>query len=256
MLEFRDTTFGYGRRAILEHVSIDIQGGDLLGLVGPNGAGKTTLLRGLLGQLKPRSGEVRWANGHPPRIGFVPQRENLNPVWPLRVLDVVLMGRCVLRGPFRRFRSEDHAEAKQAMDAVGILALAERPIANLSGGQIQRTLLARALASHPDLLVLDEPISGLDLAGSAGMLRLIRNLHRERKLTVLFVSHDLNAVAAIATRLILLHEGKVREDTASEILSPKVLGVVYGLDVVVGEIASQRHVSVVLPRDEASVRVE
>lgn len=131
----------------------------------------------------------------------------------------------------------------RALDAVGISELAELPIASLSGGQVQRTLLARALASQPDLLVLDEPTTGMDLGGSTAMLRLIRALHDERDLTVLFVSHDLNAVAAIATRLVLLHEGKVREGDAASILSSAVLGVVYGLDVVVGEVAGHRVVS-------------
>lgn len=243
LIEFRDAKFGYGRKIVLDRVTIDLRRGDLLGLVGPNGAGKTTLLRGLLGQLKPLSGEVRWGSGQVPRIGFVPQRENLNPLWPLRALDVVLMGRCALRGPLRGFTASDRAESLRALESTGIGELAERPVASLSGGQVQRTLLARALASHPDILVLDEPTTGMDLSGSTAMLRLIRTLHAERKLTVLFVSHDLNAVAAIATRLVLLHEGQVREGDAASILSPEVLGVVYGLDIVVGEIGAHRVVA-------------
>lgn len=241
LIEFRDARFGYGRRMVLEHVSIDVRRGDLLGLVGPNGAGKTTLLRGLLGQLKPLSGEVLWG-GVRPKIGFVPQRENLNPIWPLRVLDVVLMGRCALRGPMRRLTTEDREESMRALELTGIVALSALPVANLSGGQVQRTLLARALASHPDILILDEPTTGMDLAGSTGMLRLIRSLHDERKLTVLFVSHDLNAVAGIATRLVLIHEGRVKEGDEESILSPDVLGAVYGLDIVVGNVGGQRVV--------------
>ena len=243
LIEFRKARFGYGRRVVLDDVSIDVRRGDLLGLVGPNGAGKTTLLRGLLGRLKPLSGEVRRGDGRAPKIGFVPQRENLNPIWPLCVLDVVLMGRCALRGPIRRFNAEDREAATAALSATGIGDLARAPLASLSGGQVQRTLLARALASGPELLVLDEPTTGMDLAGSTAMLRLIRALHAHRSLTVLFVSHDLNAVAAIATRLVLLHEGRVREGDAASILSPEVLGAVYGLDVVVGEVAGHRVVA-------------
>jgi ABC-type Mn2+/Zn2+ transport system ATPase subunit len=241
LIEFRDARFGYGRRTVLDHVSIDVQRGDLLGLVGPNGAGKTTLLRGLLGQLKPLSGEVIWG-GSRPKIGFVPQRENLNPIWPLRVLDVVLMGRCAVRGPLRRFTKEDREESLLALELAGIAALADHPVATLSGGQVQRTLLARALASQPEILILDEPTTGMDLAGSAGMLRLIRSLHDERNLTVLIVSHDLNAVAGIATRFVLIHEGQVKEGDAESILSPDVLGAVYGLNVAVGYVAGQRVV--------------
>lgn len=245
LLEFREARFGYGRAVVLDRVSLDVRRGDLLGLVGPNGAGKTTLLKGLLGALPPMAGEVRWERDRPPRIGFVPQRENLNPIWPLRVLDVVLMGRCVLRGPLRRFSGVDRNAAAAALDAAGIGSLADSPIANLSGGQVQRTLLARALASEPELLILDEPTTGMDLSGSTAMLRLIRRLHDERNLTVLFVSHDLNAVAAIASRIVLLHEGAVKEGDAESILSPEILGAVYGLDVAVGEVGGCR---VVVPR--------
>jgi ABC-type Mn2+/Zn2+ transport system ATPase subunit len=243
LIEFRDARFGYGSKVILDGVTIDVGRGDLLGLVGPNGAGKTTLLRGLLGELKPLAGSVTWSEGHMPRFGFVPQRENLNPIWPLSVLDVVLMGRCALIGPLRRFSATDVAEAEEALESTGMRHLKRSSVAQLSGGQVQRALLARALASRPELLVLDEPTTGMDLAGSTAMLRLVRELHDDRKLTVLLVSHDLNAVAAIANRFILLHEGAIREGDADSILSPEVLGAVYGIDVEVGSVAGQRVVT-------------
>jgi ABC-type Mn2+/Zn2+ transport system ATPase subunit len=243
LIEFREARFGYRSKIVLERVSIDVRRGDLLGLVGPNGAGKTTLLRGLLGELAPLGGSVIWSEGKKPRFGFVPQRENLNPIWPLSVLDVVLMGRCVRRGPFRRYSVEDIAESKAALESAGIPHLESASVSDLSGGQVQRALLARALAAQPELLVLDEPTTGLDLAGSTAMLRLIRELHDERRLTVIVVSHDLNAVAAIANRFILLHEGVIREGDAASILSPEVLGAVYGLDLEVCEIAGRRIVT-------------
>ncbi|MEK8022525.1 MAG: ABC transporter ATP-binding protein [Candidatus Hydrogenedentota bacterium] len=243
LIEFRNAKFGYGRKIVLESVSIDIRRGDLLGLVGPNGSGKTTLLRGMLGQLSPLAGEVLRPQGRPSRIGFMPQRENLNPIWPLRVIDVALMGRLVLRGPLRRFTADDIAEATRALDAAGIAHLAREPVSRLSGGQVQRALLARALAAQPEILVLDEPTTGMDLGGSTAMLRLIRSLHKERQLTVLFVSHDLNAVAAVATRIVLLHEGVVREGDAETILSADILGQIYHLDVVIGNIAGHHVVA-------------
>lgn len=242
LLEFRSVQLGYRRKVVLRDISMDIRDGEFLGLVGPNGAGKTTLLRAILGTLRPLSGEVRWGPGRPSRIGYVPQRENLDPVWPLRVIDVVLMGRYALRGSLRRMTRDDYAASEAALEQTGVLELAKEPVATLSGGQVQRTLLARALTADPELLVLDEPTTGMDLAGQTAMLELVRRLHSDRGITVLLVSHDLNAVASVATRIALLHDGAVREGDVDSILSPEVLEIIYGTQISVGEVGGHRVV--------------
>lgn len=240
MLTLDSVTLGYRGKATLSNISLTIRRGDFLGLVGPNGAGKTTLLRCILGGLTPQSGAVRWTNNERARIGYLPQRDSLDPVWPLTALDVVTMGRCALRGPLRRFSRGDRDAALEALANTGIASLAHSELTELSGGQIQRVLLARALAAEPTLLVLDEPTTGMDLGGSTAILDLIRNLHVQKNLTTLFVSHDLHAVASIASRVALLHEGAIEEGDADSILSKGVLERVYGLDIEVAAIRGKK----------------
>lgn len=253
LIEFEKVKLGYGGRTVLEEFSMTIRRGELLALVGPNGAGKTTLLRALLGTLKPLAGEMRWSNGMAPRIGYVPQREQIDTAWPLSAIDLVLMGRTALRGRFRSMTTSDLAATEKALEIAGVSQFKRTPIASLSGGQFQRVLLARALAAEPELLVLDEPTAGMDLAGSAAMLDLITKLQSERELTVILVSHDLNAVAAVADRIALIHEGRIQEGDSDAILSKKVLEEIYGIEVTVATLGDRRFVSaragsVVIPR--------
>src|SRR2546425_1241090 len=161
LIQFDKVDLGYGRRRVLTAIEFDVISGDFLGIVGPNGAGKTTLLKAILGLLKPMAGIVeRPAEGL--RIGYVPQRESVDTLFPLTVLDIVLMGRYTRLGPFGRPGKADRAEAMASLEHVGITNLAHRPYPNLSGGQKQRTLIARALVGDPNLLILDEPTNGMD----------------------------------------------------------------------------------------------
>jgi ABC-type Mn2+/Zn2+ transport system ATPase subunit len=251
LFSFEEVRLGYDGADILERVSLHVARGDLVGLVGPNGAGKTTLLRAVLGTLRPRAGRVEWAGGRSARIGYVPQRESLDALWPLRVLDLVLMGRTALVGRFHRFSRDDQRAATEALIRVGIADLAEAPPSELSGGQVQRALIARALAGEPELLILDEPTTGMDLAGTAAMLGLIRDLHASGGLTLLVVSHDLGVIAAVAERIALLHEKRLREGDHDSILSPEVLGAVYHLPIEVAIRGTARVVFPPLPPEEA-----
>src|SRR5512134_3710136 len=207
LVEFRDVTLGYGHRPLLRRLEFDIAEGDFLGLVGPNCSGKTTLLRALLGTLEPLSGVIRLAPGI--RFGYVPQREQIDPRWPLRVLDVVLMGRYHRIGLGRRPSAADRTAALNALEHVGIADLAERHLSSLSGGQKQRTLIARALVGAPTVLILDEPTTGLDLVSTTQILSLVRELHERDRITVLMVSHMLNEVANYVDRLGLLVNGEI-----------------------------------------------
>jgi ABC-type Mn2+/Zn2+ transport system ATPase subunit len=226
---FDEVTLGYGRRRVLSDLSFEIPRGDFLGLVGPNGAGKTTIVRALLGTLQPMSGTVKRAPGLV--FGYVPQRDQVDASFPLRVLDVVLMGRFARIGVGRRPRSTDRDAAMAALEQVGIAHLAPRQLAHLSGGQKQRTFIARALVGEPNILVLDEPTSGMDLVSTTQILGLVRDLHEGSGLTVIMASHALNEVANYVERIALVVQGGFRIGSVDEILTEETLRQMYGIPV-------------------------
>jgi zinc transport system ATP-binding protein len=181
-----------GGRTLLQEVDIEVRRGEIVTLIGPNGAGKTTLVRVLLGILLPDRGEVRRKADL--RVGYVPQRLEVDRSIPLTV------GRFVALG-----RRSSSAEIEAVLAEVGAVALLERQLNELSGGELQRVVLARALVRAPELLVLDEPVRGLDYAGEAELYTLIGRLRSERGLGVLLVSHDLHIVMAQSDRVICLN---------------------------------------------------
>jgi zinc transport system ATP-binding protein len=181
-----------GGRTLLQDVDIEVRRGEIVTLIGPNGAGKTTLVRVLLGILPPNRGEVRRKADL--RVGYVPQRLEVDRSIPLTV------GRFVALG-----RRSSSAEIEAVLAEVGAQALIERQLNELSGGELQRVVLARALARAPELLVLDEPVRGVDYAGEAELYTLIGHLRAERGLGVLLVSHDLHIVMAQSDRVICLN---------------------------------------------------
>ena len=248
LIAFEGATLGYGKHVVLRNLSFEIREGDYLGLVGPNGAGKTTVLRALLGIHDPLSGVVRRAPNL--RFGYVPQRDQLNPSYPLSVADVVRMGRPP-RSPWAAdARRADRAAADRALAQVGLTALADRRLGNLSGGEKQRMLLARALVSEPNVLVLDEPTTGMDLGATTQILTLVRDLRLQQRLTVIFVSHALNEVANAVERIALVVEGRFRLGATREILTSEILSGMYGIQVDVEHIGG-RHV--VLPHPGGAV---
>ena len=240
LITFEGATLGYGKHIVLRDLSFEIREGDYLGLVGPNGAGKTTVLRALLGIHPPLSGSVRRVPGI--RFGYVPQRDQLNLSYPLSVADVVRMGRPPQGS--RRGRREDREAADRALEQVGLSALAGRRLNNLSGGEKQRMLLARALVSDPTVLVLDEPTNGMDLGATTQILSLVRDLREQQRLTVIFVSHALNEVANAVERIALVVGGRFRLGSTGDILTAEILSAMYGITVDVERIGG-RHV--VLP---------
>jgi ABC-type Mn2+/Zn2+ transport system ATPase subunit len=253
LVSFRNATLGYGRRVVLKDITFDITEGDFLGLVGPNGAGKTTVLRTFLGSLKPLAGSVVLAPGL--RYGYVPQREQVDSIFPLRVLDVVLMGRYDRIGLARRPSAADRARALDALDQVGIRHLAGHPLNDLSGGQKQRTLIARALVGEPNVLVLDEPTTGMDLVATTQILGLVRDLHEFSGLTVVMVSHALNEVANYVERIALVHEGGLRIGSVAEIMAEQPLSEMYGIPVEVSSFDGHRIVVARRQRPDQAPRV-
>jgi ABC-type Mn2+/Zn2+ transport system ATPase subunit len=240
LISFHGATLGYGRRAVLTNVTFDVPEGDFLGLVGPNGAGKTTILRAILGSLSPMAGTVSIAPGL--RFGYVPQRDSVDYNFPLKVIDVVMMGRYDRIGLGKRPTKEDRDLACLSLEHVGILNLADRPLSALSGGQKQRTLIARALVGKPTVLVLDEPTNGMDLVSTTQILGLVRELHERDNLTVLMVSHALNEVANYVNRIALVVERGFRIGTVADIMTEETLTAMYGIPVDVDEMHGHRIV--------------
>jgi ABC-type Mn2+/Zn2+ transport system ATPase subunit len=237
-----------GRSSVLRGVSFDLRKGEVLGLVGPNGGGKTTPIRTLLGIVRPKAGRVlRHVDGI--RYGYVPQRETLDAVWPLTALEVVLMARYPRIGLVKRPRHEDRRLAREALDTVEAGDLGDRPYRDLSGGQMRRVLLARALATEPDVLLLDEPTFGMDLSASSGMLSLVERLNREQGLTVLLATHLLDDVANFAERVAFLLAGSLRIGGVGEMLTPSSLTDLYGVPVAVDTANGRRFIWVGPPAD-------
>jgi ABC-type Mn2+/Zn2+ transport system ATPase subunit len=230
LISFEGATLGYGRRVVLEGLDFKIEDGEVLGFVGPNGGGKTTILRAILDVLQPLKGSV---TRHRPslRFGYVPQRSRLDGRWPLRTVDVVLMGLYRETGLVRRPSRAHRDEALSLLEYVALGPQAERDFMTLSGGQQQRALLARALITRPDILVLDEPSTGLDVAGTAQLLRIVGDLHRDRGLTVLLSSHDLNTVANHVERVALVLSGAFQIGRTEDVLTSERLSELYGVPI-------------------------
>lgn len=235
LIEFSHVSVGYGRKVVLAGLDFSLPEGDYLALVGPNGAGKSTLLKTMVGSLKPLAGAVRTARKL--RFGYVPQGGQLDPLYPLTVQDVVMMGRYPQLGLLRRPSRADWKRGLDCLDQVSIADLARRPFRALSGGQRQRVLMARALNTEPDVLILDEPTNGMDLASEQEAMRLIGQFH-ERGMTVVLVTHMLGLVANHASRIGILHQG-LALGTAAEVLTSERLSKLFGREVEVGQVQGQ-----------------
>lgn len=225
-------SFAYDRDPVLERVSFRIEPGEFVALVGPNGSGKSTLLKILLGLLRPDSGEVRLFGTEPDRfddrwrLGYVPQRPALPRDFPATVEEVVSAGRLANRGWHRRLRSDDRDEIAHAITSVALDDLRDRRIGELSGGQQQRAFIAKAFAGQPELLVLDEPVAGVDAESQHRFAGSLTHLVDEHGAAVLLVSHELGAVAHALDRVIVLKRTVLFDGPPSELASQGVsLGV-------------------------------
>lgn len=234
IVELSNVTVEYPYHTALDDITFRVDRGELLVIVGPNGAGKTTLLKVLLGTIRPSRGTVRVFGKAPSklgeerrRIGYVPQGFTAAPGFPVKVRDVVMMGRYGRIGLGRRPSGEDHEAVQRAMDRVGIAHLQEEPIPRLSGGQRQRAFLARALSNEPDLLLLDEPTTGVDILASETFYELLHNL-RSDGITILVVSHDIGVVAAHADSIACINQRLTLHGRPEEVKSGTVLACMYG----------------------------
>jgi ABC-type Mn2+/Zn2+ transport system ATPase subunit len=231
-----------GGQIALQDVSLRVEAGARVAVVGPNGAGKSTLFNLIAGILQPTSGEVR-IHGHRPGeylcLAYVTQSNQLDWSFPVSAWDVVMMGRAGRLGLLHSPGKEDRQRVQQSLETVGLLQLAGRQIGELSGGQRQRLFIARALAQEADLLLLDEPLSGLDSPSQDQILKILDEL-KGRGVTVLFATHDLELAGSHFDKILLLNRSLIAYGPPAEVMTPQHLTAAYGGHVQVVETSQGR----------------
>ncbi|MGM0425741.1 MAG: metal ABC transporter ATP-binding protein [Thermodesulfobacteriota bacterium] len=220
-IEVRDLWFYHEKVPVLEGVTFTLEQGDFLGILGPNGGGKTTLLKLLLGMLKPAKGTIKILGEAPHdahnRIAYVPQNTNFNLSFPISVLEVALMGRLSRARMGKSYSPEDKASVEEALKKAGMWSYKDRAVGNLSGGQRQRVFIARALATEPEILFLDEPTASVDPDFETDLYEFLKTLNRY--VTIVTITHDVGvisryvkSVACVNRRLIFHEEGKITRE--------------------------------------------
>ena len=227
LIAVKDVSFCYGKHPVLEHIDLNITDGEFVGIIGPNGSGKSTLLKLMLGLLPAHEGKILLAGQpvtlgtYPIRIGYIPQKVTQNETrLPMTVYEMVSLGRVQPGMKFQYVNNQDHQEIRKALETVGMWEYQDRQLNTLSGGQQQRVFIAKSLASHPTLLMLDEPTVGVDAESETQFYQLLKDLNREHHLTIILVSHDLEVVTSSVTSLVclnrqLLYEGSPKHFDAT-----------------------------------------
>ena len=220
-IELEDVWFGYERTTILQNVSLALEQGEFLGIIGPNGGGKTTLLKLMLGILKPNRGRIRILGQAPHdashRVGYVPQSTDFNRSFPISVLDVALMGRLTMSRMGKRYSRRDREKVSDILQKVGMWDYRYSPIGKLSGGQRQRVFIARALATDPEILFLDEPTTSVDPEFETDLYDFLRELNKE--VTIVVITHDIGivsshmkSIACVNKQFIFHPDGHISQD--------------------------------------------
>jgi zinc transport system ATP-binding protein len=237
-IEFENVWFSYERTAVLEDVSFALEQGEFLGIIGPNGGGKTTILKLTLGILKPDRGQVRVLGQKPHdashRVGYVPQDMDFNLTFPISVMDVVLMGRLARSRIGKRYSREDRHKAEEDLKKVGMWDYRHRPIGKISGGQRQRVFIARALATDPEILFLDEPTAGVDPEFHTDLYNFLKELNE--RVTIAVITHDIGvisshmkSIACVNKRLFFHGGGKITQEMLDESYQCPVDLIAHGL---------------------------
>ena len=254
VIELAGVTVCFGDLVAIEDVTLTVRRGEFIALIGPNGSGKSTLVKVALGLVEPAQGTVRLFGKAPralgrdwARVGYVAQAAQIDPRFPISVMDVVLMGRYARLGLLRRPQRRDREAARVALARVGLADLADRQIGRLSGGQRQRVLVARALASEPELLILDEPTTGVDVGTTESLFETLGGFHRAG-MTVVVVSHDVGVVARHVGRVACMNRRLIVHGRPAEVLDPHMLECAYGGEAVL--VGHGRVPHVVMPQHD------
>lgn len=233
-IDVTEVCAGYFGRDVLDDVSFAVGSAEFVGIIGPNGSGKSTLLKAIVGLLPVEHGDIRIFGKPLDRklVGYVPQIELVNWSFPVTAYDVVLMGRYGRLGPFRRPSREDDRAARAALEEVGMADRARSQIGELSGGQQQRVFIARALVENPKLLLLDEPIAGVDAASQHAIFTLLE-ARQKRGTTIVATTHDLSCVTTWFDRVLCLNHRVVAYGTPDQVLNDATLSATYGSHILV-----------------------
>jgi zinc transport system ATP-binding protein len=228
LIELEGVSFGYDRKVVLDNVSLKIEAGDFLAIIGPNGGGKTTLVKIIVGLLRPWSGRLR-ANlsGRRGVMGYVPQFADFDEAFPLKVFDVVRMGRLGARGPRLFYSKDDNRQVERTLERLGLESVAGSYIGDISGGQLQRTLIARALVGRPEILFLDEPLGSIDPESRIAVIEGLRELHG--RIPVVVITHDITPYAGMVEQIACVNR-ELFYHSGSE-LTEEMLEQVYGCPV-------------------------
>lgn len=234
-IELNNVSFSYDHTSVLENLSFTVRKGEYLGIIGPNGGGKTTLIKIILGLLQPTSGTIslfgkdRHDFKEKYRIGYVPQRiTQAEKGFPATVFEVVRTGRIARLGFFERFTKDDTDAVERAMEISGIARYRDTLIGNLSGGERQRVFIARALASQPDVLILDEPTVGVDIGAQKTFYDFLSSLNKDHNITIIFISHDVDAVSQETKTVLCLNHNLVCHGLPQDLLNEHILERLYG----------------------------
>ncbi|MCF6156295.1 MAG: metal ABC transporter ATP-binding protein [Candidatus Brocadia sp.] len=218
-ITLKDVAIGYSGNIILSGINFSLKKGEFAVLFGPNGCGKTTLFKTILHIISPIHGSIIYGDDYAPRFGYVPQRQHLDEIYPFTAEEVVLMGTFGQRKPFCPTSKTDHLLVEQCLKDVGMLDLKKEFFSELSGGQKQRILIARALATRPNVLLLDEPITGLDVLAQKMIIELISGLHKKHQLTIMMITHEVHHIPRWVKKIIHIHHYKIVLGSLEEILS-------------------------------------
>lgn len=235
IIEIKNVSFSYpGGQAVLSDIDLNIHEGDYLGIIGPNGSGKTTLVKIILGLLEPNSGEIK-IFGVPReqfrdwyKIGYVPQKVHVDPLFPVTVYETVSMGRYTGKKFWQALNRHDHTHIKRALEAVGMWELKDRRVADLSGGQLQRVFIARAIATEPKVIFLDEPTVGVDMETQTQFYHLLKKLNHEMDLTLVLISHDIETLAQETTEVACVNKTICYEKNPKEMTKHDMIKAMYG----------------------------
>jgi zinc/manganese transport system ATP-binding protein len=226
---------GYPGKTVWRDANFSFGSGEFVAIIGPNGAGKTTLFRLLLGLLQPTSGTIKLFNQPPkrgnPRIGYVPQRHLIDSETNIECLELVHLASCGHRWGFHLSAKAGRRAAMMALESVGGAELAHQSLGSLSGGELQRIFLAEALVSNPDILLLDEPLSSLDLRRAQELVQLVNGVVRSRNVTALLVAHDINPLLPYLDKVVYVANGKVATGKPRDVLTSERLSALYDIQV-------------------------